>query len=392
MQFSSIPFKNQEKKLLLNQAKSGRIPHAQLFIGNEGCGSLALTLAYVAYLFCTDKKEDDSCGLCHNCKTTHKMIHPDLHFSFPVVSMDGKKREDTTSDDFMPIWREMVASSPYFTIHDWQQKLNAGNTKPNINTKECNDIIHKLAYNAFSDGPKVLIMWLPEYLGKEGNKLLKLIEEPTPDTYLILVAHEQDRILNTILSRCQLVKVLPYTDQDIKTYLTEYQNVDSALALQYARLSSGNLAKAIELSKGEDKNLSELVFEWLRMCYKGDVAELNTFVEDVASWSLDNIISFFEYTLHFFQAYTNWLLTENAEPIMTDVELQVSKKMTAIFDRYKVEAISQRIDALIYFINRNGNKKINLMAESITIGYILKNRQETSVNNLIFAKESLLIQ
>jgi DNA polymerase III subunit delta' len=392
MKFADIPYKSREKSTLIKQIKSGRIPHAQLFLGNEGCGSLALVLAYVAYIYCTDKQNDDSCGDCQSCRTIDKLIHPDLHFSFPVVSIDGKKREDTTSDDFMGFWREMITQSPYFTIHDWQQKINAGNAKPNINTKECNDIIHKLAFNSFTEGPKILVMWLPEFLGKEGNKLLKLIEEPTPETYIILIAHEADRILNTILSRCQLVKILPYSDHEIQSYLVDYENIDNSFALQYARLAEGNISKAIELSKGEDKNLSELLFEWLRMCYKGDAAELSIFIEDISSWSLDNIIAFFEYSLHFFQAYINWILTDNPDPVMTEVEKLVAKKMTTIFDRQKVEEIAERIDSLIYFINRNGNKKINLMAESITIGYILKNRQETSINNLIFAKESLLVQ
>ncbi len=392
MKFRDIPYKANEKDWLIKQVKDDRIPHAQLFLGKEGSANLALALAYISFIYCTNKQEKDSCGECAPCRGVAKLAHPDLHFSFPVVSMEGKKREDTTSDDYMPLWREAIAKTPFLTPSLWQQYLQVQNTKPNINSKECNDIINKLAFNTFTDGPKILLMWLPEYLGKEGNKLLKLIEEPTPNTHIILVAEEQEKILNTILSRCQLVRFLPFTEEEIVSFLTEQKGMEKGIATQYARLADGNIAKAIELSSGEEKNLSEVLFDWLRVCYKGDIHEISVMTDEMAGWNLEKILQFLEYSLHFFQTYLNWVFTGTEHPRMSDVEKVVAKKMTNIFDREKVEQISERIDALAYFINRNGNKKINIMAESITIGDILKNRQETSINNLIFAKESLLIQ
>jgi DNA polymerase III subunit delta' len=392
MKFIDIPYKDQEKEKLRKQVVDGRIPHAQLFLGKEGSGNLAMALAYITYIYCTNRSSDDSCGECPSCRGVSKLAHPDLHFSFPVVSIDGKKREDTTSDDFLPQWREVISSHPFLTTSIWQQKLNVGNTKPNINSKECNDIIHKLAFNTFTDGPKILLMWLPEYLGKEGNKLLKLIEEPTPNTNIILVAEEQDKILNTILSRCQMIKCFPFTEEEITSFLIEKKGVDKGIAAQYGRLSEGNIAKALDLCNGEEKNLSEILFDWLRSCYKDDVHELYTLVDEMATWNLEKITQFLEYSLHFFQTYMNWIFIGNEHPRMSDVEKVVAKKMITIFDPKKVELICERINALIYFINRNGNKKINFLAESLTIGDILKNRQETSINNVIFAKESLLIQ
>ena len=219
MFFKTIPGKEDEKLRLIHQVKEDRIPHAQLFIGREGSANLTMALSFVSYLYCQNKKDDDSCGECPACKLTHKMIHPDVHFSFPVVKSESKKREDTTSDDFLPQWRNIIQQTPFFSFYDWQQAIQAQTTKPNINTKECNDIIQKLAFQSFSDGPKVLLMWMPEYLGKEGNKLLKLIEEPTDNTYLILVANDQERILNTILSRCQLMKFLPFHESALKSHL-----------------------------------------------------------------------------------------------------------------------------------------------------------------------------
>jgi DNA polymerase III subunit delta' len=393
MQFSKIPFKKEEKEKLTAQVREERIPHAQLFIGKEGSANLALALAYISYIYCENKSDQESCGTCKNCGLTNKYIHPDVHFSFPVVKIEDKKREDTTSDDFLVTFRKALESNIHMTISDWQQTINAQNSKPNINTKECNDIIHKLAFQSFSDGPKVLLMWLPEYLGKEGNKLLKLIEEPTENTYIILVANDQESILNTILSRCQTMRFLPYKEEELKAYLLQERGLDETLATQNARLAEGSISKAIDLIKGTDKNLSNVLFDWLRICYKGDGEEMVTFVDDVATWSLDSQIQFFEYTLHYFQTYMSWLLSGSKEaPGMTQAELGVASKMKALIDVEKIESITQTINNLIFYINRNANKRINIMADTILIGDILKNREKTSANYRIFANESLLIQ
>ncbi len=393
MQFSEVPFKTEEKQKLVTQVNEERIPHAQLFIGKEGSANLALALAYISYIYCENKTNGDSCGQCKNCNLTFKYIHPDVHFSFPVVKLEDKKREDTTSDDFLPHWRTALIANPYLTISDWQQSIHAQNTKPNINTKECNDIIHKLSFQSFSDGPKVLLMWLPEYLGKEGNKLLKLIEEPTDNTYIILVANDQEMILSTILSRCQLMRFLPYKENEIKDFLLNEKGIDENQAAQYARLAEGSMSKTIELLKGEDKNLSSILFDWLRICYKGDGEEMMGFVDEIILWSLDSQIQFFEYALHFFQSYGSWILVgDQVATNMTQTEINVATKMKNLIDTEKVESISQTINNLIFYINRNGNKKINLIADTILIGDILRNRHQTSPNYRIFANESLLIQ
>ncbi|HRG66951.1 MAG TPA: hypothetical protein PLV12_14130 [Saprospiraceae bacterium] len=391
MFFKTIPGKKEEKNKLIHQVSEDRIPHAQLFIGREGSANLALAMAFVSYIYCQDRVDGDSCGVCAACKLTHKQIHPDVHFSFPVVKSESKKREDTTSDDFLPQWRTIIQQNAFFTFYDWQQAIHAQTTKPNINTKECNDIIQKLSYQSFSDGPKVLLMWMPEFLGKEGNKLLKLIEEPTDNTYLILVANDQDKILNTILSRCQLMKFLPFHEEELKDYLSTQMGLPNEAATRISRAAEGNIAKAVDGAKGADKNQSSMLFDWLRICYKGDSEEMTGFVNEMVGLSLDNQVRFLEYSLHFFETYLGFLLTEGKGSYMTEGEKTVAEKMKSIIDRQKVETISATINQLIFYLNRNGNHKVNWMADTIVVGDILRNLTHTSPNSRIFADEALLI-
>ncbi len=372
MFFRDIPYKNKEKELLLKQVKDSRIPHAQLFLGKEGSGALSLALAFVSYLVCTNRSNDDSCGNCQSCKQSHKYIYPDIHWAYPVVKADGKNRDETTSDDFLPKWRETIKSNPYLNVFDWSQTIDAGNTKPNINVKECNSIMQKLALQSFADGPKILLMWLPEYLGKEGNRLLKLIEEPTPDTIIILVAENQGKILNTVLSRCQLVKVLPYQESEIANYLKEESGLQEGRAEQIAKLAEGNINKAIHITNGEEKNLAEVLFSWLRTAYKSDAIEMQKMSFEMADWSKDLQLQFLNYGLHFLREYLFSLLTGRI-PNLTVIEIETANNMKTIIDQDKVEKLSLLLENAIGNINRNANMKISYMANTILIGDILKN-------------------
>lgn len=372
MFFRDIPFKQKEKEFLLKQVREERIPHAQLFLGKEGAGALSLALAFVSYVVCTNRSERDSCGECPSCKQSHQYIYPDIHWAYPVVKADTKNREETTSDDFLPKWRSSIKSNPYLNIYDWGQIINAGNSKPNINVKECNSIMHKLALQSFADGPKILLMWLPEYLGKEGNRMLKLIEEPTPDTLIILVAENQSKILNTVLSRCQLVKVLPYREAEISQHLISEMHIDESRAQQVAKLAEGNINKALHIVKGEEKNLAEILFSQLRVAYKSDAIEMQKMTLDMAGWPKDLQLQFLNYGLHFLREYLFSLLTGRV-PNLSKSEIETATKMQSIIDQDKVEKLSILMENTIGNINRNANMKICYMADMIVIGDILKN-------------------
>ncbi|HHS96139.1 MAG TPA: hypothetical protein ENJ45_06070, partial [Phaeodactylibacter sp.] len=203
------------KAQLCRMAQNAQIPHAQIFFGPEGCGKLALALAFAQYVLCKNKSEADACGQCSACIKAEKLIHPDIHFSFPTV---GTKM---TSNHYLPQWRDALSQNPYLHANQWLQFIGAENKQGNINVDECNNIIKKLSLKTFEADYKIMIIWLPEYLGKEGNRLLKLIEEPPEKTLFILVAENQERILPTILSRCQLLKVYALSDDEIKSALQQ---------------------------------------------------------------------------------------------------------------------------------------------------------------------------
>lgn len=177
MQFKEIVAQEEAKQQLLQMVNTGRLPHALLLIGQEGCGQLAMALALAQYVLCQQRTKNEPCGTCQACLKSSKWIHPDIHFSFPTIGTNSK------SDQFLEQWRTLLGEHPYFSVFDWFQHIGAENKQGNINKEECLNVFKKLSLKTFESEYKVLIMWMPEYLGKEGNRLLKLIEEPTENTF-----------------------------------------------------------------------------------------------------------------------------------------------------------------------------------------------------------------
>ncbi|MEM9546664.1 MAG: hypothetical protein AAGA77_11870 [Bacteroidota bacterium] len=373
MYFKDIPGKEEEKKYLIKNAKAGRLAHAQLFLGRTGSGQLPLALAYTSYLLCTDRLENDSCGKCAACLKTHKFIHPDVHFSFPVVKKEGKNRSETTSNDFLQDWRSILEKNPYLDMQTWLHSLSIENGQANINVKECVEIVKKLSLKTFESDYKVLIMWMPEYLKNEGNRLLKLIEEPPENTIIILVAEKQDLILNTILSRVQLLKIKPFTDNEVKNHLEEHLTVAEEEADQYIGMAAGDMNLAINLASQETVNYSDSLFQWLRIAYKLEPVELSKWVNEMAGWGRENQKNFLEYGLHFFREYLFSLTTGRKVLRLNKYEQSIAEKMTSLLDISKTEQIILILNDCIGAVERNANPKILFLADSMSIGRVMRN-------------------
>lgn len=375
MQFADIPGKAAEKDFLIKSVKEDRIAHAQLFLGRPGSGQLALALAYGTYLQCNHRTDTDSCGKCPSCLKNAKYAHPDFHFAFPVIKKGDLKRKDTTSNDFLPEWRSTITSNPYLDMDYWIQTLHVENQQPDINTKECLDIIRKLSLKAFESTYKVILIWMPEYLKKEGNRLLKIIEEPTDNTVILLVAERPEEILGTILSRTQLIKVSPFSDQDVSEYLLETHTQDPTQAQQVAKIAEGNMSMAISRVDGSNMDFSENMISWLRTSYKLDPVELSKWVDQMNRNGREIQKSFLKYVITFLREYILSFHHSQYSPQLSEAELKLLHNLGSLLTPEVAESITALLNESIGHISRNANGKIIFMSNSVSIGRMLRSKK-----------------
>lgn len=369
MQFDQITGHNNLKTQLCHMVQDERIPHAQIFLGPEGCGKLSLAIAFAQYVLCENRTATASCGICSACTKTSKFIHPDIHFSFPVV---GSK---ITSNHFLTEWREALRDNPYMNANQWLQRIGAENKQGNINVDECNSIIKKLSLKIFEANYKVLIIWLPEYLGKEGNRLLKLIEEPPEQTLFILVAENQERILQTILSRCQLVKINALQDEDLMNALQQkYPEASADRLASVTHMASGNFNEALNIYQQVENDQAVLFLDWLRKCYKGNGAELVKWVEAFAKMGRENQKQFVLYALHFMREFLQLSISPDSPVRLLNKELTTARNLTKVMSLGHVMEITALLDDCYYHIERNANPKILFLDASIKINKIIKRK------------------
>ncbi|MET3978030.1 DNA polymerase-3 subunit delta' [Mucilaginibacter sp. UYP25] len=379
MRFKDIIGQGAIKQRLITSVNENRVSHAQLFLGPEGAGGLALAVAYAQYLSCEDKQPEDSCGVCSSCRKYQKLMHPDLHFSYPFFA----KHKDDTALTFIEQWRDAFTAHPYLSLDIWRGYLEADNKQANINIAECHQIIKKLSFKPFESVYKVLILWLPEYLDKEGNALLKMIEEPQPNTLFILVAQNQDQILNTILSRTQLIKIPCLNYEDIKGELIDKYHQTETAASQIAYLSNGNMTEALAMLQHDTKSYHELFVQWLRLCFSNKVPEILSFVDQMSKMGRENQKNFLRYGTSFIRECT--LLRAGAERIvkLPEQEMGTAKKMSAVINNAQAQAIITELEKAHYHIERNANPKILFLDVSLQIIIVLNLKTVPAGNHYI---------
>lgn len=366
MQFKSITGQGAVKQRLITSVNENRVSHAQLFLGPEGSGSLALAVAYAQYLSCEDKQPDDSCGVCASCRKYQKLMHPDLHFSYPTF---GTPKE--TAIDFIEQWRDAFGANPYLSLDQWRGYVDSGNKQANINIAECHQIIKKLSFKPFESVYKILILWLPEYLDKQGNALLKVIEEPQPNTLFLLVAQNQDQILNTILSRTQLIKIPCLNYEDIKGELMTNHHQTETAASEIAYLSNGNMTEALSMLSHDTKSYHSLFVEWLRMCFSNKGLAVLTFVDQASKMGRENQKNFLRYGISFLRECC--LLRSGAEKIvkLPVHEMETARKMAAVMTIAQAQTLISELEKAHYHVERNANPKILFLDVSLQIIKVL---------------------
>lgn len=400
MLFKDVIGQDEAKNHLVQLVAQGRLSHALLFLGKEGSGSLPLALAFANYvclfsagqntksqqspsLFGEEQPPVISAKILHDTwqqadewmqqsasysKVTD-MVHPDIHFSYPVIPR--KPGDKPLSTDFIADWRTFVKQYPYGNAFDWLQFIGAENKQGNITAFECADIIRKLNLKSFESNYKILLMWLPEYLGNEGNKLLKLIEEPPPGTLFLLVAENESLILPTILSRTQLVKVPMLPVSEIENALTKRCDIEPGTARQLALVSEGNYHEALQLMQHAGNDWQDMLRDWLNAVLKtGPLAQVK-WVEEISRQGREKQKQFLRYFNHLLQQSIRLRVIPQYGEQLPEAEKDFAIRLNKIAALQQHRSIIEELDKAAYYIERNANAKILFHALTIKLYHII---------------------
>jgi DNA polymerase III subunit delta' len=380
MLFSNVVGQQAAKEGLLRMWHNDLLPHALLITGAEGTGGLPMGLAMAQYIFCENRSETDSCGRCPGCSKTSKLEHADLHISMPTIP--PKPNTKAMSKHYMQEFREFVKQSPYGTTYDWLQHINAENKQGNITAEECNEIIDGLNLRAYEGGKKVLLMWRPEYLGKEGNKLLKLIEEPPADTILIFIAEQTEDILPTILSRTQEVKLAPIPPADIALALSTRSLADPTKASQIAHIAMGSYTEALRILRTGDndlfpavKNLFNVVFVGREagMARTGDGVGIARFADEWSKAGREQQKNFLTYLIQLLEQAIRARYMPSAPIPLPTAEAEFVQRLAG--NPIATEGLADMVSAIsdtIFFIERNAHSRTQLHALALRMLYIVR--------------------
>lgn len=371
MYFRDIFGLEETKRTLIQAVKNNHVAHAQLFAGAEGSANLALALAYARYVHCENKGEYDACGKCAACSKMDKLVHPDLHFVFPTSSTP--KITKPLSQDLLKEWREFALDNPYATVSEWLAFIGAESKLPVISAEESRKIVSTLSLMAFESEYKILLIWLPEYLNlTSANALLKILEEPPTKTLFLLVSQEPEKMLITILSRLQTVKVRAFAEVEIQNFLEEKKQIPAGRASQIAHLAEGNLHKAMQLCwEVEDDNLI-LFRDWMRLCYRRDYAQLYQQTEEFAKMNKDAQKNLLQYGLSMCREALIWKLTGQTLSRLPENEATFISGFSKTIGGHNIDKIYHILNDASLHLERNANAKILFFDVSLLLSEQIK--------------------
>lgn len=375
MRFSDIVGLEELKQQLISAVKGNHVAHAQLFFGPEGSGNLALALAYATYINCKSPSDHDSCGTCVSCTKMDKLIHPDLQFVFPVSSTKKITGKNVVSSSFLKEWREFLLQSPFATVEQWNAHYGAENKQGNISKEESRNIIKNLSLKSFEAEYKVMIIWLPEYMNAfSANGILKILEEPPQKTIFLLVTNDYEKLLTTILSRCQLFNIRAFRSEEVATYLMNQQNLPEDQAKKIATLSEGSINKAFKLIGATEDDNHKLFRDWMRLCWGMNFSELATTMDVFGGLNKTSQKILLHYGLGMMREALLTQFLADAGNKLNEEEFDFASKFGKALTAQKIEDISGRLNKAQYHLERNANPKIMFMDLSLSIGRVMNQK------------------
>lgn len=372
MRFSEIPGLYDTKNQLIQAIRNNHVAHAQLFYGKTGSANLALALAYASYINCIDRSEVDSCGKCQNCSKIDKLIHPDLQFVYPVSSTKSITGKNVVSSSFLKEWRKYLLSNTYGALDNWSAFYGAENKQANISKEESRNIIKSLSLKSFEAEYKVLIIWLPELMHTSAaNGILKILEEPPEKTLFLLVTCEYEKLLTTILSRCQLFKVPSFEDEDIINHLDSKHQVPEEKAKKIASLAEGSIKIALENIDSTEDDSHIFFRDWMRQCWTKDFTSLHQSNEVFFKMSKTAQKIFLQYAISMIRHALVSSFMEEEKVKLNQEEQGFVTKFGKALSSQKLDSISQELNESYYHLERNANVRILFSSLSLSIGQIM---------------------
>jgi len=376
MQFSEIIGQEAVKKKLILTVKENRVSHAQLFLGPGGSGKLALAIAYAQYINCINRSESDSCGVCPSCQQFAKLAHPDLHFSYPIILKRAKDDKKVISKDYLDKWREYLFEKHFFPeLIEWYGKMESEKKQGVIGAEECNEIIKTLSYKSYEGKYKVMIIWMAELLyHSAAPKILKILEEPPEKTLFILLAERQEKIISTILSRTQIVKIPPLDEKALSNTLSLQFGYGQEQVKAILKNASGNVNKAINiLEESMSGDFSSTEFrDWMLLCYQRKYKPLIEFVGKTSRKSRAGQKQLLSFGLGLAR---NCLLSRYGRSELLSIPDEEEEKFTQNFSKFINEKnaleYSSLFEEAIFHIDRNGSAAVIFMDVSLKVAQLL---------------------
>ena len=368
MRFDIIPGHEKLKQELIALVDNNRLPHAILLTGPSGNGKLAFALALSSYIQCKEKNGKDKCGSCPACKKTTKFIHPDINYTIPV---SGAQSQISMSENIAN-WRKLVSENPFIELNDWLSIMNAESKLANISKDAILSVIDYYNYTRFEGNKKIMVIWNAELMGNEGNRILKLIEEPPAESLIILIAEDTSKILKTILSRCQTFRVPPFSYDELENHVAQKEDLNLNLTRQMIVIADGNINKLNKFLSEEQTDYFDLFLKWLNTAYIGKSDQILKFAEEFARMSRENQKQFFAYILKFLEQSIKSFYLDHTGIKLTEKEKNSLEKLKAILDEKKLISLTEEINSNIIYVDRNVNSKLMIFDSSLNINRIFR--------------------
>ena len=371
MLFSEIIGLDETKQTLTKSVANNHVAHAQMFLGHNGSANLAMALAYATYLNCEDKGETDACGKCSSCSKMGKLIHPDLHFLFPVAGKIDDK--GGARAELMANWRGFVQELPYAGVQEWASFAGVDNKQLSISVDEVRDMIKDLSLKAFEGTYKVVIMWQPQMMAAApANAMLKILEEPSAKTIFLLVVNDPEKVMTTVISRTQLVKIRSFSNEEIEKYLVERSGVEPKAASQIAHIADGNLQQAFSIMNDvKDDNLP-IFQKWMRACFTRNYTDFVTMADEFHDLKREGQKGLFYFALTVLRDSLIMNYGHEGMVKLPEESLAFIKNFSKVVNEKNIEPIMKLINEAYYHIERNANDKLVFVDTSISIARVIK--------------------